>query len=114
MIPIKTEKPIVYVNNQRISASGAVVCPNCADGFAMWRWGYRKRKVRDFRADSYSIYLQKYYCPRCGHVYWSLPDFLIPYKQYDRETIEKIQNGITNGCGASYLSIYYWNRIMLS
>ena len=114
MIIIHTEKPTVYKNGLRITTNDIVVCPTCKDGIAMWRWGYRKRRVRDFQAGSYWIYIQNYYCPKCGHVYWILPDFLIPYRQYDRETIIKIQKGCKDGCGASYLSIYLWKRIYSS
>ena len=101
---------IPYSNNYKLSYKKIILCPNCTEPIAMWRYGYRSRKVRDFQANTYWIKLQKYRCPKCGKVYLTLPTFLIPYKHYDRSTITRIQNGIRDGCGASYLSIYLWLR----
>ncbi len=76
----------------------------------MWRYGYRLRKVRDFYGNVFWIEVPKYRCPKCRKVYHTLPSFLIPYKHYDQDTINRIQNGNTDGCGASYLSTYLWSR----
>ena len=105
---------IVYYDGYKVIPSHPVTCPSCKDGFAMWRYGFRLRKVKDFQGRSYQINLQRYYCPKCKKIFVILPSFLIPYKQYDRETIFKIQNGLTLGCGASYQSIYLWTRFLHS
>lgn len=104
---------IAYKDGYKVRPKQTMVCPNCKDGLAMWRYGFRKRKVRDFRGGSYRIGLQRYRCKNCGKIFVILPSFLIPYKQYDRYTITSIQNGFVSGCGASYLSIYHWKRIVL-
>ena len=113
MIFVECEK-IVYENGARIYIKKPVPCPNCNIGIGMWRYGYRKRRMRDYVANKYWIFLPRYKCQKCGKIYWTLPDFLLPYKQYDRSTIEKVQNGCWDGCGASYLSIYFWRRLTLS
>ena len=114
MIPIKYDRPNVYTNDLKVTVKTVMVCPDCKDGIAMWRYGYRKRKIRDFQGRSYWIGLQRYHCKTCHKTFIILPSFLIPYKQYDRTTIQNVQNGCTNGCGASYLSIYLWKRLCLS
>ena len=109
MILIDYDK-IEYSNGYKVSPKYPMVCPNCKDGLAMWRYGFRSRKVRDFQGKIYQINLQRYYCQKCRKIYVVLPSFLIPYKQYDRNTILQIQNGFIQGCGASYLSIYLWKK----
>ena len=101
---------IDYAVVTRINYQKPVECPECKNGLAMWRYGYRKRKVIDFTGKVYQLELPKYRCPKCKKVFHTLPTFLIPYKQYDQDTISKIQNGIRDGCGASYLSIYLWSQ----
>lgn len=112
MIPIKFKQPI-YKNYLKIRPSQIMVCPNCMDGIAMWRYGYRLRKIKDFQGETYWIGLQRYHCKTCHKTFVIFPSFLVPYKQYDRSTIENVQNGLTEGCGASYLSIYLWKKIMI-
>ena len=99
-----------YKNSQAIHYNQIVPCPNCKTGLGMWHYGYRLRKVRDFQGNTYWLKLPKYRCPKCKKVFHTLPSFLLPYKHYDRSTISNVRNGITNGCGASYLSIYLWSR----
>lgn len=111
MIPIEV-KAIIYSDGYKVRPSYPISCPNCKTGFAMWRYGFRHRKVRDFQGKPYRINLQRYYCPECHKIFVILPSFLIPFKQYDRETIAKVQNGLIQGCGASYQSIYLWTRFL--
>ena len=109
MIIVNMDQPD-YSDNLKLHYSQTIFCPNCSESIAMWRYGYRLRKVRDFNANTYWVKIPKYRCPKCKKVYHTIPSFLIPYKHYDRSTITKIQNGIYDGCGASYLSIYLWSR----
>ena len=113
MIPVSIDIP-VYTNGLKICPSHNMTCPDCKDGIAMWRYGYRLRKIRDFQGTVYWIGLQRYHCKNCNKTFVIFPSFLIPYKQYDRMTIQNIQNGFTNGCGASYLSIYLWKKILIA
>ena len=103
-------QPIEYRDGYKNKYEKPIVCPECESGLAMWKYGYRKRKVRDFQGHTYWINLPRYRCPICGKMFLTLPTFLLPYKQYDKSTIAKVQNGKTAGCGASYLSIYLWTR----
>lgn len=107
-------EPIVYSDGVKVRYSKPLFCPVCKTGLAMWRYGYRKRKVRDFQGRIFWVMLPRYRCQKCGKIYLTLPNFLIPYKQYDRDTIRNIQNGIRHGCGASYQSIYLWSRLYKS
>ena len=113
MIPITIDIS-VYTDDLKISSDHIMSCPNCKDGMAMWRYGYRLRKIRDFQGKVYWIKLQRYHCKKCHKTFVIFPSFLIPYKQYDRRTIQNVQNGFTHGCGASYLSMYIWKRIVIA
>lgn len=113
MILIPYEKP-VYANGLKICPKQIIFCPECQDGIAMWHYGYRLRKVKDFEGNSYWIGLQRYHCKKCNKTFVIFPSFLVPYKQYDRMTILNVQNGLIEGCGASYLSIYLWKKIGIS
>lgn len=106
-------KQIIYSNGYKVKPNQPMSCPNCKDGLAMWRYGFRLRKVKDFQGKSYQINLQRYYCPKCRKIFVILPFFLMPFKQYDRETISKVQNGLIQGCGASYQSIYLWKHFSI-
>ena len=46
MIPIEV-KAIIYSDGYKVRPSYPISCPNCKTGFAMWRYGFRHRKVRD-------------------------------------------------------------------
>lgn len=113
MIQVNIDVPI-YTNGLKICPSHIMTCPDCMDGIAMWRYGYRLRKIRDFQGKVYWIGLQRYHCKSCNKTFVIFPSFLIPYKQYDRMTIQNVQNGFTQGCGASYLSIYLWKKILIA
>lgn len=113
MIQVKCDIPI-YSNDLKIRPEGIMVCPECQDGMAMWRYGYRLRKIRDFQGKIYWIGLQRYHCKKCNKTFVIFPSFLIPYKQYDRKTIQNVQNGFTYGCGASYLSMYLWRKLQIT
>ena len=102
--------PIVYADGVKVHYNKPLFCPICNTGLAMWKYGYRKRKIRDFQGKIYRINLPRYRCQECGKMYLTLPFFLLPFKQYDKITILNIQNGIKHGCGASYQSIYLWSR----
>ena len=104
---------IAYADGYKITTAKPMFCPNCNSGLAMWKYGFRSRKVKDFQGRSYRINLQRYYCQICHSIFVILPSFLIPYKQYDRMTIASVQNGFIHGCGASYMSVYYWRRIVI-
>ena len=111
VIIVQSEE-ISYSDHLKLHYQQTILCPNCSEHIAMQKYGYRLRKVKDFQANTYWIELPKYRCPKCRKIYLTLPTFLIPYKHYDRSTIERIQNGIRDGCGASYLTIYLWSRYL--
>lgn len=40
------------------------------------------------------IWVQRYQCPDCGKIHRVLPDYILPYKQYDAEIIRGVIEGI--------------------
>jgi hypothetical protein len=63
--------------------------------------------------------VQRGQCPRCGKTFRLLPDFLVPYKQYGAETIEKAllayavkksYHGVAKQMGLAVMLIKHWVR----
>lgn len=68
------------------------MCPKC--GGETQRYGKVRRKVLTKYRNSKWITVQRYRCKSCGHVWRDLPDDILPYKQYEREMIEGVQEGL--------------------
>lgn len=58
-------------------------CPNprCSYHDRLWRNGFYQRNVIYFDA-TYTVFIQRYRCPVCGHTVSALPTFLLPHYQY--------------------------------
>ena len=46
-----------------------------------------KRIVRTAFGKRYDTYVKRYICTKCGFIHRELPDWLIPYKQYEKPII---------------------------
>lgn len=68
------------------------MCPKC--GGEIQRYGKVRRKVLTKYRNSKWITVQRYRCKSCGHVWRDLPDDILPYKQYEREMIEGVREGL--------------------
>lgn len=68
------------------------MCPKC--GGEIQRYGKVRRKVLTKYRNSKWITIQRYRCKSCGHAWRELPDDILPYKQYEREMIEGVQEGL--------------------
>ena len=68
------------------------MCPKC--GGEIQRYGKVRRKVLTKYRNSKWITVQRYRCKSCGHVWRDLPDNILPYKQYEREMIEGVREGL--------------------
>jgi transposase-like protein len=55
--------------------------PKCSYQDRLWRNGFYRRNVIWFDA-IYTIFVQRYRCPVCGHTVSALPTFVLPYYQY--------------------------------
>ena len=67
-------------------------CTKC--GGKTRKYGKVKRVVRTKNRDTSIIFMQRVQCLECGKVSRVLPDNLIPYKQYEKDVIEGVQEGL--------------------
>lgn len=67
-------------------------CPKC--GGELKTYGSVLRVVRTKRRISKWIKIRRLKCYSCGTVHRELPDYLIPYKQYEAEIIKGVIEGL--------------------
>lgn len=77
----------------------------------MKRRGNKKRTVIHEDGSSQILSLKRYYCEKCNTLHSEIPDIIIPYKQYDRATIEKVRNGDTSFFTGDDITIRRWQKI---
>lgn len=70
------------------------VCEKC--GNTMIKYGTIKRVVKGKYGAKQIIKIQKVYCKFCNRYGRILPDDILPYKQYEKEIIEGVQEGLIN------------------
>lgn len=71
--------------------SSSTECPKC--GGKLKYVGPVKRMIRTKGGHTYWIRIRRMMCVDCGTVHRELPDFLLPYKHYERRIIQGVQNG---------------------
>mgnify|MGYP003571262326 CR=1 FL=1 len=69
-----------------------VVCPKC--GGELNLYGGSKRIVRTKGRKTKWIKVRRLKCSQCGMVHRELPDYLLPYKQYELDLIKGVLDGI--------------------
>lgn len=68
------------------------MCPRC--GGEAIRYGKVKRKILTKYRSAKWITVQRYQCKSCKYVWRELPEEIMRYKQYEREMIEGVQEGL--------------------
>lgn len=69
-----------------------IECPRC--GGKLRKNGTVKRVVRTKRRESEWITVQRYQCKICGFTFRDLPENVERFKQYEKELIEGVQEGL--------------------
>ena len=82
------------------------VCPNCGGELRVKDSVPRKRRDRYSKKTTYMI--RRLRCKTCKRIHRELPDFLLPYKRYDEETIESVIDKKVDDCTASPSTIQRW------
>lgn len=77
--------PYMITNNK-------LICPNC--GGVLKYYDTVRRVVRTKNGVSNHISLKRFRCTRCGHVHRKLPNYILPYKQYELEIIKGVLEGL--------------------
>ena len=72
-----------------------VLCPVCKSDCLKAK-DRRKRRVILDDGSEITCLLERLRCKYCGKIHHVLPDFIVPYKRYSRQVIEKIISGDTS------------------
>lgn len=76
------------------------VCPKCGGNLKYYDKVFRI--VRTKRRRSKWIVLQRFKCQDCGSVHREIPNYISPYKQYEKELIKGVLNGLINSDTLGY------------
>ena len=68
-----------------------LICPDCKGDLKYY--DKTKRLVRTKRRKTKYIKIKRFRCIKCGKIHRELPEFVFPYKQYEREIISGVVNG---------------------
>ena len=67
-------------------------CPICHS--KLLYFDRTKRIVRTKGRNSVWIYVNRMKCSKCGSIHRSLPNYILPYKQYEAELIKGVIEGL--------------------
>ena len=68
------------------------ICPDCGEKIKKYDKVFRT--VRTKRGEKQRIEIRRLYCKKCKKVHRLMPDDILPYKRYEREVIEGVQEGL--------------------
>lgn len=90
-------------------------CEKCGN-FCI-KYGHTKRLVKTKYGERSWITVQRWRCKSCGGVYRDLPNDILPYKHYEREMIEGVQEGLIDSSVKGFedypceMTMRRWRRI---
>lgn len=70
---------------------GEIVCPVC--GGPLKLYDHVMRVVRMKKGEKEYIYIRRMRCQQCGRIHRELPEYLLPYIQYDKVIVIGVING---------------------
>lgn len=71
---------------------GILKCPDC--GGNLRYYDKVTRVVRTKRRQTDWVELRRMRCDRCGKVHREIPDYILPYKQYEADLIQGVMEGL--------------------
>ena len=88
------------------------ICPCC--GMKLFVIGSRPRKYLKTTGESVILIIRRLRCTVCRRIHHELPDRLVPYKRYDRASIESVLSLDTPlDVAADESTLYRWHRWFL-
>ena len=72
-------------------------CPLCESDKTLSGYDRVDRKLRMQDGTIQKLRIRRLLCPHCHRTHRELPDRIIPYKRYERESIEEVLNGNPKG-----------------
>jgi hypothetical protein len=90
-----------------VRGAGRIPSPCC--GKSMSVIGTRSRKSKERSGEKKVYDIRRLACDNCGGIHHELPDFLVPYKRYDRECLETVlSNPATHDVPADESTLFRW------
>lgn len=79
----------------------SMVCPTCNQN-KMKYYDKVKRIVRSKNSTAKWIAVPRYKCTGCGSYHRKLPDFILPFKQYEADIIQGVREQLITPCTYGY------------
>ena len=107
---------MIYITNYQIRKknSAFVIVPEepiyCKCGSKVLKRGSKERYLINNDGVRNRFILKRVYCPVCNKLHMVMPDFIEPYKQYNKNVIDGVRDG-TNDCSAAdNATLYRWKK----
>lgn len=83
----------------------------CSCGGKVIKRGSKGRYIINNEGVRNRYILKRVYCPVCNKLHMVVPDFIKPYKHYDKNVIDGVRNN-TNKCSAAdNATLYRWKKL---
>ena len=83
----------------------------CSCGDKVIKRGSKGRYIINNEGVRNRYILKRVYCPACNKLHMVVPDFIEPYKHYDKNVIDGVRN-YTNKCStADNATLYRWKKL---
>lgn len=112
----KNNSNMIHITNYQIKKknNAFVIVPEepiyCECGSKVLKRGSKERYLINNDGVRNRFILKRVYCPVCNKLHMVMPDFIEPYKQYNKNVIDGVRNG-TNDCSAAdNATLYRWKK----
>lgn len=108
---------MIHIQNYHLykKKDSFVVVPDepvrCGCGGEVVKRGSKGRYIINDEGVRNRFILKRVYCPACDRLHMVVPDFIEPYKQYDKHVIEGVRNGTNNCSAADNATLYRWKKL---
>lgn len=83
----------------------------CECGSPVLKRGSKGRWVIDSEGNRRRYILKRVYCPKCNKLHMVVPEFIFPFKHYDKKVIKSVQQGENDCCCADNSTLYRWKNM---
>lgn len=83
----------------------------CGCGGEVVKRGSKGRYIINNEGVRNRYILKRVYCPACDRLHMVVPDFIEPYKQYDKNVIDSVRNGTNDYAVADNATLYRWKKL---
>lgn len=91
-----------------VRSAERIPSPCCGKDMSVIGTRDRKSKNREGHTNIYNI--RRLRCNHCGRIHHELPDFLVPYKRYESECIEKVLSNPHHDIPSDNSTLFRWKE----